>query len=83
MVRTNNAKDAYFKSDAKALSSNTEDKFVKFEVGVKTIGNAKAFIKLIDNSSNVVAVFDNISSTEDWTKYTLFIRFYHFDNLHL
>ena len=74
MVRTNNAKDAYFKSDAKALSSNTEDKFVKFEVGVKTIGNAKAFIKLVDNSSNVVAVFDNISSTEDWTKYTLFIN---------
>lgn len=74
MVRTNNTNNAYFKSEAKALSANSEDKFVKFEVGVKTLGSAKAFIKLVDKDSNVIAVYDNISSTANWTKYTLFIN---------
>ncbi|MBQ3047523.1 MAG: hypothetical protein IJD48_00720 [Clostridia bacterium] len=75
MVRSNNANDAYFKSENKTINANSsEDKIVKFEVGVKTIADAKAFIKLVDKDSNTIAVLENISSNADWTKYIIFVK---------
>lgn len=75
MVRNNSNKDVYFTSDSFTFnsSSSSDASVYKIEVAVKTLKNAKAFIRVVDKNGNVVAVKDNITANE-WTNYTLFIK---------
>ncbi len=75
MVRNNTNKDVFFTSDSFTLdsSSSSEASVYKIEVAVKTLKNAKAFIRIIDKNGNTIAVKDNITASE-WTNYTVFIK---------
>lgn len=75
MVRNNTENDAHFTSDEFTLSASTStrDYLAKVQVGVKTIGSSKAYIKIVNTKDQVLAVYDNITATE-WTNYTLFVK---------
>ncbi|NCB48682.1 MAG: hypothetical protein EOM55_03585 [Clostridia bacterium] len=75
MIRNTTRSDASYESESFTISANTSSSAstVKISVGVKTVGSAKAFIKLLDEDGNVVAIIDNISST-NWDTYTIYIK---------
>jgi len=75
MVRNTTSSDASYESESFSISANTSSSAstVKISVGVKTYGTAKAFIKLLDEDGNIVAIIDNITATT-WDTYTLYVK---------
>ena len=77
MLRSNGNQTSFYKTSTKetlsANSSTAEAKLVKYEVGVKTLGDAKAYIRVVDADNKTIAVYDNIVAS-DWTKYTIYIK---------
>ncbi len=76
MVRTKQNNNSYFTSSAISLTKNSSadsNTLNKIQVGVKTLGSSKAYIKLLDSNDNVVAVINNIS-TSNWTNYTIYVK---------
>ena len=76
MVRNNSTEDVDYTSDEFTISSNSSsnETYTKFQVGIKTVNNAKAYIKLINKDNQVLAVYDNISSSENWSTYTIYLK---------
>ena len=76
MVRNNSSEDVYFTSDEFTLNANssTSETFNKLQVGIKTVNNSKAFIKLVNKDNQTLAVYDNISSSEKWSNYVIYIK---------
>lgn len=74
MIRNTSSEDASYESDSFTIDANTSDSTstTKISVGVKTLGTAKAFIKVLDSDDNVVAMINNISST-NWDTYKIYI----------
>lgn len=76
MVRTDAENLANcFTSDEFSLTASTAAKkyFTRIQVGVKTLEDAQAFIRLTDsNTGAILASIDNITAS-DWTNYSLFI----------
>lgn len=75
MVRNNTDEPLYFssKSFTFSSSSSSSSNYYTITLGVKTLDNSKAFIKLIDSKNNTIAVINDISAPQ-WTTYTLVIR---------
>ena len=76
MVRNNTTEDVDYTSDEFTINSNssTNETYTKFQVGIKTVNNAKAYVKLVNKDNKVLAVYDNISSNENWTTYTIYLK---------
>ncbi|MBQ3213938.1 MAG: hypothetical protein IJB10_02890 [Clostridia bacterium] len=76
MIRNNLTEDVDYTSDEFTISSNSSsnETYTKFQVGIKTVNTAKAYIKLINKNNQVLAVYDNISSNEKWTNYVVYIK---------
>jgi len=74
MVRNKTNEDVYFKSSSFTVSSNSQSSLttIKLEVGVKTFGTSKAFIKVVDSNDNILALIDQISAT-NWTTYSIYL----------
>lgn len=75
MIRNTTSSDAQYESESFTISANSASsaETTKISVGVKTYGSAKAFIKLLDEDGNVVAILDNITSTT-WDTHTLYVK---------
>lgn len=76
MVRNNSTEDVDYTSDEFTISSNssTNETYTKFQVGIKTVNNAKAYIKLVNKDNKVLAIYDNISSNKNWTNYIVYLK---------
>ena len=78
MIRNNTNEDVYYTFTGSKVSLNASSsdskKIYKIQVAVKTLKNSKAFIRLVDSNNNIIAIKDNISSSSDWTNYTIFIK---------
>lgn len=76
MVRTKQNDIAQFSSSTISLTKNSSsdsNTLNKIQVGVKTLGSSKAFIKLLDSNDNTIAVINNISAN-NWTNYTIYVK---------
>jgi len=75
MVRNNSNADAYFTSNSFNIISSSANNTngAQIEVAVKTLGNSKAFIKLVDKNNKDIVVYDNITA-KDWTNYRLIVK---------
>ncbi len=75
MIRNTTSNDASYKSESFTISANSSStaSTAKISVSVRTYGTAKAFIKLLDKDGNVVAILDNVTST-DWNTYSIYLK---------
>ena len=76
MVRETSDQDAFFISSSFSLTTNSStdsSKINKVEVAIKTLNSSKAFISLINEDYQTLAVIDNIISN-DWATYTIYIK---------
>ena len=71
MLWNNSSDEIYYKSDSYTLSSTATT--IKYSVDVKTLGNAKAYVKLVDSDNNTLAVIDNINTSNKWKTQNLYI----------
>lgn len=77
MVRNNSSEDSFYTmNDSITLSANSasSQKIINISVCVKTLDNAKALIRVVDSNNKVVAMFDNISTNNQWTMYNIFVK---------
>ena len=78
MVRNTSLEDAYFTSDIEntTLNQNTNasQSIVRISVGVNTQNSASAFIRLVDEEGNVIAIFDNINTNNKWQMFYFYIN---------
>lgn len=78
MVRNTSSEDAYFTSDIENTSltqnTNSNQAIVRISVGVNTQNSASAFIRLVDEDGNVIAIFDNINTNNEWQMFYFYIN---------
>ncbi len=75
MIRNKTMQDATYTSGSVTISSNRYESAstVKISVGVKTVGNTRAFVKLVDKNGKIIAILDDILSPE-WTTYSIYVK---------
>ncbi len=78
MVRTTSSNASYFTTEnTTAISATTLDSegtISKVFVGVKTLGNATAFIRIVDENNNIIASFENINTNNKWEMRYIYIN---------
>lgn len=76
MIRNNGLDDVYYRSASTSISANSTSDITlaKYEVGINTQDDSKAFIRLKDSNGNILALIDNISTNDNWKTYTIYVK---------
>ncbi len=78
MVRTTGANDSYFTTESttslSAVTLDSTNTISKVFVGVKTLNNASAFIRIVDEDGKTIASFEDINTNNKWEMRYIYIN---------
>ena len=73
MLWNKTEEDVYYKSSTSTMTANSSN-IAEYSVGIKTVGTARAFVRVVDSDNNVIAVIDNINTSGAWQMQHLFVK---------
>ena len=73
MLWNKTEEDIYYKSSDTTISSGSSA-IAKYSIGIKTVGTARAFVKVVDSDDNVIALIDGINTNNTWQTQNIFVK---------